>query len=137
MDTTMGLGWKVIAGAICLGVGQLLSALITDCPVPAWVPWIKWFSGGFNACGMVLAGIGVSSKVATAVNTVTNSVASSQRAMSKAMGEQKFIEKVIEKRVPYIVKRLGPNDELMVKKNVVEDKDIINLNKECPAPKRE
>jgi hypothetical protein len=111
----MNLGWKTITGAILLGLAQIMSAAITDCPVPEWVPWLKWLSSLFNASGMVLAGIGVSSKVATAVNSVTSVMEENQRSLTKGLSAQRFVEKVIEKRIPYIVKRLGPGDELMVR----------------------
>lgn len=124
MDSQMGLGWKVIAGAIFLGIGQLAGALVADCPVPAWVPWLKWLASGFNAAGMVVGGIGVSSKVANAVNNVTSSLNAGNQIVAKAMKEQKFVDRVIEKRVPYIVKQLGPNDEIIVKNKSVGSPEI-------------
>lgn len=128
MDGAMGLGWKVIAGAICLGMGQLFGAAVTDCPVPSWVPWLKWFGTLFNAGGMVLAGIGVSSKVAGAVNTVTKTMQRNQTIMLKGLSDQKFVERVVEKQIPYVVKRLGPLDEIMVRKNIT--KDVKEVKKE-------
>jgi hypothetical protein len=111
----MTLGWKTIAGTIVLGIGQLLGVAITDCPILEWIPYMKWLSGIFNAFGMILTGIGLSSKIATATNSMVNSVAEGNRVVSKAMKEQKFIDRVIEKRIPYIVKRLGPDEEIIVK----------------------
>lgn len=115
----MTLGWKVITGAVLLGIGQLLSAGMVDCPIPTWVPWLKWLSGMCNAAGAVIGGVGVSSKVMTVTNILTNAMTENRNVMTKSLSEQKFVEKVIERKVPYIVKRLGPDDEIMVKNNKV------------------
>jgi len=112
----MNLGWKTIVGASLIALGQIASAGIADCPVPAWIPWLKWLSGWFTAAGAVFAGVGVSGKIANAVNIIVNSMSSHQEGLTKALEQQKIIEKVVTKRVPYIVKQLGPEEEIVIKK---------------------
>lgn len=115
----MNLGWKVITGTIMLAVAQLFSAAMTDCPIPAWIPWLKWLSGLCNAGGMVLAGVGISSKFATATNSVTNTLMHNQQITTKALSEQKVMERVVvEKQVPYVVKRLGPDDDIIIRRSL-------------------
>lgn len=119
----MQLGWKVITGTALLAAAQLFSAAMTDCPVPTWIPWLKWFSGLLNAGGLVLTGVGISSKVANATNNVVESLNRNNANTIRAMGDQKFVEKVIERKVPYVVRRLGPDDEVMIRKGITKDID--------------
>jgi hypothetical protein len=117
----MQLGWKVITGTALLAAAQLFSAAMTDCPIPAWIPWLKWLSGLMNAGGLVLTGVGLSSKVATATNNVVESLNRNNVNTLRALGDQKFIDRIIERKVPYVVKRLGPEDEVMIRKGITKD----------------
>jgi hypothetical protein len=112
----MDLGWKTIAGGVLIGLGQLASAAITDCPVPTWVPWLKWFSGLFNAGGVVLGAVGISSKVATVTNSITRALDINRDVIANAVGKQRTVVQQVEKRVPYIVRKLEPGDSVEIKK---------------------
>jgi hypothetical protein len=114
----MNLGWKTILGGALLAAGQIAGAAITDCPVEAWVPWLKWLAGLLNASGLVIGAIGVSSKVSTATNLGVDAVNNLNYQLREAIGKQKMVvqEKVIEKRVPYIVKRIEDGDIVKIKR---------------------
>jgi hypothetical protein len=114
----MNLGWKTILGGVLLALGQIAGAAIADCPVEEWIPWLKWISGLFNAAGMVIGAIGVSSKVATATNLGVGAVNQLNYRLREAIGKQRIVvqEKVIEKRIPYIVKRLEDGDVVKIKR---------------------
>lgn len=112
----MNLGWKTILGGILLAAGQVMGAAITDCPVEAWVPWLKWLAGLFNAGGMVFGAIGVSSKVATATNLGVNAVNAMNQQIKEVANIQRSIAQDTEKRIPYIAKVINDGDVVKIKR---------------------
>ena len=125
----MGLGWKMILGGALLALGQIMGAAITDCPVEAWVPWLKWFAGLFNAAGMVLGAVGVSSKVATATNLGVSAVNAMNKQVRDALSTQKTIvqNQVVEKRIPYIAKIINEGDMVKIKRSDGKIETLANI----------
>jgi len=126
----MGLGWKMILGGALLALGQIMGAAITDCPVEAWVPWLKWFAGLFNAAGMVLGAVGVSSKVATATNLGVGAVNAMNKQVRDALSNQKMVvqNQIVEKRIPYIAKIINEGDMVKIKRSDGKIETIANVS---------
>ena len=125
----MGLGWKMILGGALLALGQIMGAAITDCPVEAWVPWLKWFAGLFNAAGMVLGAVGVSSKVATATNLGVDAVNKMSQQMQRSIRDNQPTIKIqeVEKRIPYIAKIINEGDMVKIKRSDGKIETLANI----------
>lgn len=125
----MGLGWKVILGGALLAAGQICAAAVTDCPVESWVPWMKWFAGIFNAAGMVLGAVGVSSKVATATNLGVDAVNKMSQQMQRSIKDNQSTIKIqeVEKRIPYIAKVINEGDLVKIKRSDGKIETIANI----------
>ena len=128
----MDLGWKTILGASLLAVGQIFGAAISDFPIQAWIPWMKWASGFFNAAGMIIGAVGISSKVATSSNLNVAAITDLNVRLREAIGKQKIVVQEKEKRVPYIVRQVSPGDIIKIKKSSGEIETILTPDdKEC------
>lgn len=54
--------WKTTTGAVLAFIGIVLTAATQECPVPEWVPWIKWLSSILAASGVALGMVGIASR---------------------------------------------------------------------------
>ena len=126
----MSLGWKTILGGALLAAGQIMGAAITDCPVEAWVPWMKWFAGLFNAAGMVLGAVGISSKVATSTNLGVDAVNKMSQQMQRSIRDHQPTIKIqeVEKRIPYIAKIINEGDMVKIKRSDGKIETLANIS---------
>lgn len=82
------LGGKTKTGAVLLALGVAIYNTVDICPVPAWIPWIKYVGSIACAVGGALGLVGIGHKV----DKATDAVVAADQAAPSALTEERFLQ---------------------------------------------